>query len=106
MPDDLEPRVDLLERLAAQQLTLNDQLIASTQRLERAQFLHDAAQHRHSEMLDRHTETMTTLRDIQERQQRLLDTLAALVSQHGERMAELHALLAAIKDMLDRPNGH
>jgi hypothetical protein len=134
MPDDLEPRVDLLERLAAQQAILNDQLIASTQRLARGEFLHDAAQHRHSEALDRHTETLTTLRELQERQQQMLDghaqtmtTLRDLQERQQQMMdlllgiqlgqadriimleqqaADLRQLMQAIKDMLERPNGH
>jgi len=81
--------------------------------LERAQFLYDAAQRRHAEALDRH--------------QADLDRHAAMHQEHLTRMARLEDLLAdqqrmqqqlldvsaklqttldAIKDMLNRPNGH
>jgi hypothetical protein len=56
--------------------------------LERAQLLHDATLRRHGAMLETHAETLTVLRDIQERQERLQQTLDA------------------IKDLLDRGNGH
>jgi len=59
--------------------------------LERAQQLHDATLRRHGDMLERHEVALVHLRDIQERQERLMETLAAI--------------LAAIKDMLDRGNG-
>jgi hypothetical protein len=109
--------------------------------LERAQLLHDATLRRHSAMFDqqadslaRHDATMTALREIQERQQQMLETLTSLVTtqqtsldsvqrdtqrhadilallahiaaQHEERMSTLQQTLAAIKDMLDRGNGH
>jgi hypothetical protein len=74
--------------------------------LERAQLLHDATLRRHSAMLDqyadtlaRHETTMTALGEIQERQQRLIETLTGIT-------ATLTQTLAAIKDMLDRGNGH
>lgn len=74
--------------------------------LERAQLLHDATLRRHGEFLDQHAETMTLLRGIQERQERLLETLATIAAQHEERMTALQQTLDAIKDMLDRGNGH
>ena len=74
--------------------------------LERAQLLHDATLRRHGEMLDRHEEAMGALRGIQERQERLMETLAGLAAQHQERMDRLQQTLDAIKDMLDRGNGH
>ena len=56
--------------------------------------------------LDRHAEAMGALRGIQERQERLMETLAGLAAQHQERMDRLQQTLDAIKDMLDRGNGH
>ncbi len=80
--------------------------------LERAQQLHDATLRRHGEMLDRHEDNliqhafaMGELRSIQERQERLMETLTHIAMQHDERMAKLQQTLDAIKDMLDRPNG-
>ena len=74
--------------------------------LEQAQILHDATLRRHGEMLDHHADTlarheitMTVLRDIQARQQSLIETLTGIT-------ATLTQTLAAIKDMLDRGNGH
>jgi len=102
--------------------------------LEQAQLLHDATLRRHGELLDQHAETMVALRAIQERQQAMLDMLTGLVTQqqallehqqqsrerhqehldlltqlaaqHQERMDRLQQTLDAIKDMLDRGNGH
>ncbi len=81
--------------------------------LERAQQLHDATLRRHGEMLDRHETSrlrheveLVHLREIQERQERLMETLTAIAGQHEERMAKLQQTLDAIKDMLDRGNGH
>jgi hypothetical protein len=48
--------------------------------LERAQLLHDATLRRHGDMLDRHAEAMVELRSIQERQERLMETLAGRLS--------------------------
>jgi len=36
----------------------------------------------------------------------LLSALAAEHSEHEERLAKIDAILQAIKDLLDRPNGH
>src|SRR5262245_22972588 len=95
---------------------LNDRLTI----LERAQLLHDATLRRHGEMLDdlegervRHAnhiahleilmtqqlETQTALREIAER-------LTARQDQHDDIMRHLAQTLDAIKDMLDRGNGH
>jgi hypothetical protein len=102
--------------------------------LERAQLLHDATLRRHGEILDRHADAMVELRGIQEQQERLMETLTTIAAQHGahletlttiaaqhgvhletlttiaaqheERMARLQQTLDAIKDMLERGNGH
>ena len=74
--------------------------------LERAQLLHDATLRRHGDMLDQHAEAMAELRRIQERQERLMETLTSIAAQHAERMATLQQTLDAIKDLLDRGNGH
>lgn len=73
--------------------------------LERAQQLHDATLRRHGDMLDQHTITMSILRNIAERQERMMETLTHIAMQHDERMNKLQQTLDAIKDMLDRPNG-
>ena len=74
--------------------------------LERAQLLHDATLRRHGEMRDQHAEAMGELRRIQERQERLMETLTGIAAQHQDRMDKLQQTLDAIKDMLDRGNGH
>ena len=81
--------------------------------LERAQLLHDATLRRHGELMDRHADTlarhgeqMALLRAIQERQEHLMETLTGIAAQHEERMARLQQTLDAIKDMLERGNGH
>jgi hypothetical protein len=74
--------------------------------LERAQLLHDATLRRHADMLETHAETLTVLRGIQERQESLRETLATIAAQHTERMPTLQQTLDAIKDLLDRGNGH
>ena len=67
--------------------------------VERAQLLHDATLRRHSEMLDRHEVRMAALADLATRQQRTMEMLTTLVTQ-------MQQTLDAIKDMLDRGNGH
>jgi len=81
--------------------------------LERAQLLHDATLRRHGELLDRlddarvqHAEAMQGLRGIQERQHAMMETLTGIAAQHQERMDRLQQTLDAIKDMLDRGDGH
>jgi hypothetical protein len=74
--------------------------------LERAQLLHDATLRRHGALLDQHAEAMAALRSIQERQEHLMETLTGIAAQHQERMDRLQQTLDAIKDMLDRGNGH
>jgi hypothetical protein len=95
--------------------------------LERAQQLHDSTLRRHGDMLDRHEDQliehavrMARLEDLLAQQQRLQGDLreiadrltqqqavqAARQDRHEETMASLAQTLAAIKDMLDRGNGH
>ena len=81
--------------------------------LERAQLLHDSTLRRHGEMLDRHEEERLRHEDqirrltaIQEGQHRLLEDVVGLAAQHQERMDRLEQLLQAIREMLDRGNGH
>src|SRR5262249_60034776 len=75
--------------------------------LERAQLLHDATLRRHGELLDAHADhlaahavAMAEMRQIQERQEHLLETLTGIAAQHQERMDRLQQTLDAIKDML------
>lgn len=91
MPD-LDSRVDLLERLQVQQSRLNDQLITITARLgeehalyQERQLVQEVRQAEHAERARQHEERMVA---------------------HEAQMAELRQILAAIKDMLDRGNGH
>jgi hypothetical protein len=81
--------------------------------LERAQLLHDATLRRHGEMLDRHDEHIALLRGLMEQQTRTqaaLSTIAERLTQrqdqHEEIMRRLAQTLDAIRDMLDRGNGH
>ena len=74
--------------------------------LRRVQELHDATLRRHGEMLDRlddavdrHESRLQALADLAARQQTLLETLTQVAS-------ALQQTLAAIKDMLERGNGH
>lgn len=134
MPDDLSPRMDRLERLQAQHETLTALLITSTTRLEQHQLLDAAQRLRHSAMLDTHADEMARLTALAERQQQLqadlhgmmagllqrqddqtarlerhaerMAALEGIAAQHEEHMRELRTILAAIKDMLERGNGH
>jgi len=48
--------------------------------LERAQLLHDATLRRHGEMLDQHAGALVELRQLQERQERLMETLTQIAA--------------------------
>jgi len=95
--------------------------------LERAQLLHDATLRRHADMLDRHVdalarhaEQMALLRGLMEQQARTQTALSAIaerltqqqdlhaerLARHEEVMLRLAQTLDAIRDMLDRGNGH
>lgn len=136
-----ESLTDQLTLLAQQHAQVAARLAAWDARLERQQFLNDAAQSRHSDALDRHTERMTALQAMLERQQQLQADLTAQMAalaqrqeahlerldRHAERLAwyedlvtrldaaraghqqrldRLDTILQAIRDLLDRPNGH
>jgi hypothetical protein len=64
MPDALTPRVDLLERLATQQLTLNDHLIRMTTHLGHALVLSEERQVRHDEAMVELRAILAALRDL------------------------------------------
>jgi hypothetical protein len=103
MPDDHEERLTILER---------------------AQLLYDATLRRHGDIVDRHEERMARLEGLLEQQlrtQTALQEMAERLTQrqdqhadwlrqqhelHEERMAKLQQTLDAIKDMLERGNGH
>ena len=81
--------------------------------LERAQLLHDATLRRHGEILDRHDEHIALLRGLMEQQARTQTALSEIAArltqrqdQHEEVMLRLAQTLDAIRDMLDRGNGH
>jgi hypothetical protein len=67
--------------------------------LQRAQFLHDSTLRRHSERLDQHATEILLLRQMAERQERMLQSLQDI----AERLT---TATEAIKDMLGRSNGH
>ena len=92
MPDDHEARLTILER---------------------AQLLHDATLRRYGEMLDHHDEHLALLRGLMEQQastqitlREIADRLTQRQDQHEEIMQRLAQTLDAIRDMLDRGNGH
>jgi len=81
--------------------------------LERAQLLHDATLRRHGEILDRHDEHLALLRGLMEQHASTQTALAEIAAQltqrqdhHEEIMRRLAQTLDAIRDMLDRGNGH
>lgn len=95
--------------------------------LERAQLLHDATLRRHGEMLDHQDEHLARLDRLTDQQLALNEQLKDLTARlnqeqaqhaaqlarheaslrfHDEIMASLAQTLQAIKDMLDRGNGH
>lgn len=75
---DVPDRVTLLERLAAQQLTMNDSILELTALVTREQALHAARLAQHD----------------------------ASLARHEDLMARLAQTLDAIKYLLDRGNGH
>ena len=76
--NDLPDRIAMLERLAAQQLTINDRILELTALVTREQALH-------ADRLAQHD---------------------ASLARHEDLMARLAQTLEAIKDLLHRPNGH
>ena len=74
--------------------------------LERAQLLHDATLHRHGEMLDTHATAQAEMRLLLARQQQMHADVLTLLAGHQERMDRLESLMQAMKDLLDRGNGH
>jgi hypothetical protein len=70
--------------------------------LERQQQLATQMQALTARVLDRQDAEAVEL----ERHEHILEVLTRIASQHDERMAELQRTLIAIKDMLDRGNGH
>ena len=67
--------------------------------LERAQLLHDATLRRHGDIVDRHEERLARL-------EMLLETQAQILLTVTEVSLRLATTLQAIKDLLDRGNGH
>ena len=88
--------------------------------LERATLLHDATLRRHGEMLDqlgdarvRHADHMAHLEILMEQQlanqtalRDIIERLTQRQDNHEAIMLRLAQTLDAIKDMLDRGNGH
>ena len=106
MPDDHDERLTILERA---QLLHDATLRRHSDMLDR----HEDSRLRHEEMLARHAEEMVLLRGLMEQQLRtqaallaVADRLAQRQDQHDEVMRHLAQTLDAIRDMLDRGNGH
>jgi predicted RNase H-like nuclease (RuvC/YqgF family) len=100
--DDLARLAQIVER--QQQLQTDLQALA-------AGLLH--RQDDQTARLERHAARLTLLEDVVLRldaahaqQDERLDRLTAIAAQHETRMAALQQTLDAIKDMLDRGNGH
>ena len=81
--------------------------------LERAQLLHDATLRRHGAMLEGHADHMAHLEILMEQQienqtalRAIAERLTQRQDQHDDVMRHLAQTLDAIKDMLDRGNGH
>jgi chromosome segregation ATPase len=103
---DLPDRVTLLERMADQQLRLNAQLIDLTARL-------GEEQGHHADALFRADVAVTSLEQEQARHAERLERYDAILTRldeesarHAERLERLDTILQAIKDLLDRGNGH
>jgi hypothetical protein len=62
--NDLPDRVAMLERLAAQQLTMNDRILELTALLTREQALHADRLARHDDLLARLTQTLEAIKDL------------------------------------------
>lgn len=62
--EDLSDRVTLLDRLAAQQLTMNDRLLELTALLAREQGLHAERLTRHDDLMARLTQTLEAIKDL------------------------------------------
>jgi len=99
-------RLTALERLQAQQERLNALLIELTSRLGTEQGHHAEALFRADVAVtslereqDRHTERL-------ERYDAILTRLDAESARHAERLERLDTILQAIKDLLERGNGH
>jgi len=76
---DLPERVTLLERLAEQQLTLNDQLLELTRRLGEEQALHAERLQRHEQQSARHEQQIALLTDISARLETTLEAIRDLL---------------------------
>lgn len=67
--------------------------------LERAQLLHDSTLIRHGDVLESHAQRLTRLDEIVDQQKRILALLADV-------QVRMETTLTAIKDLLERGNGH
>ena len=81
--------------------------------LERAQFLADSAQRRHAEardrpqaQIDQHAASLARLDAMLERQTQTMAQLADISARLQATQESLAVTLEAIKDLLNRPNGH
>ena len=78
-------RLDLLERLQEQQMAINDMTRQALATLN---------------------EALRTQQRTIDREMRMLDEVRSQTMRHDELLARLETTLAAIKDLLNRPNGH
>ncbi len=109
-----------MKRLSDQQLALNDQLSAITARLgheqgisaeivtrlNRGQALHDVILEHLAQEQALHRDAMALHAERLARYDAILTRLDAESARHAERLARLDQILQAIRDMLERGNGH
>jgi prefoldin subunit 5 len=74
--------------------------------LERSQFLAESASRRHAEALDRHADDLAHHRERMDALQRTMDTLVANQTALQALALQTQQTLDAIKDLLERRNGH
>ena len=112
MAETFDARLTLLERLAEQQLRVNDQLIEVTARLGEAQRMYadivarlNQEQALHGAIVDRLAHEHSQHAERLARYDAILTRLDEESARHAERLARLDQILQAIRDMLERGNG-
>jgi chromosome segregation ATPase len=99
-------RLTALERLQAQQERLNALLIELTARLGEEQGHHAEALFRADVAVTRLDQEQALHAERLERYDAILTRLDAESARHAQRLERLDTILQAIKDLLDRGNGH
>ena len=95
----LTSRVDLPERLQAQQVAINDLTRQAMATLDQALGVQQRSLDRYGAALDRHAATLEALHQRQVHQDTLLERLTGAIER-------LDVTMTAIKDLLERRNGH